>query len=152
MRMVTSSDKAQFEEHLTALTLGIVPRVNSTGMLQNPFGRLSLASPNKPIDLETQSDQDRAEVLHQLRKHHCSPIIDSIARLVIGISGGLLLVVPMIVLIEVNSLNWRMGIVVISILLFAIAVSQMSRATSQELLAIVAAYAAVLTVFFGQIG
>jgi len=70
----------------------------------------------------------------------------------ISISGGLLLIIPMVVLVIVTPLYWRVGIVSIAVLLFAVAVSQMSKASNQELLTSVAAYAAVLTVFFGQIG
>jgi hypothetical protein len=58
----------------------------------------------------------------------------------------------MVVLVIVTPLYWRVGIVSIAVLLFAVAVSQMSKASNQELLTSVAAYAAVLTVFFGQIG
>jgi len=104
------------------------------------------------IDFETQSDVEQAEVLRRVRKHHFSPLVDSLARLVISISGGLLLIVPMSVLVKVSPLRWRVAIIAISVFLFAVAVSQMSRATTQELLTSVAAYAAVLTVFFGQIG
>ena len=147
-RLATPSEEAQFEEHLTALSLGAVPRIKPKGKLLISLVSLS----NAPTDIETQSDMEQAEVLQQVRKHYCSPLIDSLARLVISILGGLLLVVPMIVLVKVRPSNWRLGIVVISVLLFAVAVSQMSRATSQELLTSVAAYAAVLTVFFGQIG
>jgi predicted membrane-bound dolichyl-phosphate-mannose-protein mannosyltransferase len=62
------------------------------------------------------------------------------------------LIIPMVVLVIVTPLYWRVGIVSIAVLLFAVAVSQMSKASNQELLTSVAAYAAVLTVFFGQIG
>ena len=62
------------------------------------------------------------------------------------------MIIPMVVLVIVTPLYWRVGIVSIAVLLFAVAVSQMSKASNQELLTSVAAYAAVLTVFFGQIG
>ncbi|KAG4428516.1 hypothetical protein IFR05_016005, partial [Cadophora sp. M221] len=104
-RLAMSSDKAQYEEQLTALALGTGPRVR----------------PN-PNDVEAGADDDSmVKIEMPTRKEAYSSFVDALARLLISISGGLLLVVPMVVLVKVKPLNWRLGIVAISVLLFAIA-------------------------------
>lgn len=83
---------------------------------------------------------------------HVSPIVDSVARLLVAIFGGVLLLVPMTVLLLVESSpGLTLGIAFISVFIFSVVLSLVTKASNDQILAVTAAYGAVLVVFVANI-
>ncbi|KAI4656000.1 hypothetical protein J4E93_000716 [Alternaria ventricosa] len=78
-----------------------------------------------------------------------SPFVDHLARFVIAITGGLFLVVPMLVMAFNTSQRKSLITVSLSVFLFALALSFGVRTSNIEALVSTATYAAVLVVFVG---
>lgn len=78
-----------------------------------------------------------------------SPFVDHLARFVIAITGGLFLIVPMLVMAIDTSQKKSLVTVSVSVLLFALALSFGVRTSNVEALVSTATYAAVLVVFVG---
>ena len=76
--------------------------------------------------------------------------VQGLVRVLTSITGGLFLLAPIIIMTFVKPTKYRLIIVSISVLLFAIAIALMSKAAPQELLAATAAYSAVLVVYIGS--
>ncbi len=81
-----------------------------------------------------------------------SPLVDKLARFVVGFVGGAALVVPMLVMSIHKSQRKSLTTTSVAVVLFAIAMAVGIRATNSETLAATAAYAAVLVVFVGTSG
>ena len=73
--------------------------------------------------------------------------IDIFARVVIAMAGGLILIVPMIMMTFLASSHARLIIVCCFVVMFTALISIFTRATNQEVLAATAVYTAVLAVF-----
>jgi hypothetical protein len=86
-----------------------------------------------------------------MHARHISQIVDNLARLLIAVVGGILLLAPMAVLIFVNSLGLTLGITFIFVLVFSVALSLVSKASNDQILAVTAAYGAILVVFVANI-
>jgi len=82
-----------------------------------------------------------------------SPIVDRIARLIISVTAGAALVIP-VVIMEVGTRSVTKSLITMSvaIVLFAIALAFGVRASNPETLVSTATYAAVLVVFVGTSG
>lgn len=78
-----------------------------------------------------------------------SPFVDKLARFIVAITGGLSLVVPMLIMRLGESLTKSLITVSVAVVLFAGLTSLMFRASNVETLAATATYAAVLVVFVG---
>ncbi|KAL2053190.1 hypothetical protein ABVK25_006515 [Lepraria finkii] len=78
-----------------------------------------------------------------------SPFVDKLARFIVAITGGLSLVVPMLIMRLRESLTKSLITVSVAVVLFAGLISLMFRASNVETLAATATYAAVLVVFVG---
>ncbi len=78
-----------------------------------------------------------------------SPFVDGLARFIVAITGGLSLVVPMLVMRLGETLPKSLTTVSVAVILFSALTSLMFRASNVETLAATAAYAAVLVVFVG---
>ena len=78
-----------------------------------------------------------------------SPLVDTLARFIVAITGGLSLVVPMLVMRVHEHLKKSLITVSVAVLLFSALTSLMFKASNVETLAATAAYAAVLVVFVG---
>jgi len=78
-----------------------------------------------------------------------SPFVDHLARFLIAITGGLFLIVPMLVMAIDTSQKKSLITVSLSVLLFALTLSFGVRTTNVEALVSTATYAAVLVVFVG---
>ena len=78
-----------------------------------------------------------------------SPFVDKLARFIVAITGGLSLVVPMLIMRLGESLTKSLITVSVAVVLFAGLISLMFRASNVETLAATATYAAVLVVFVG---
>jgi VIT1/CCC1 family predicted Fe2+/Mn2+ transporter len=78
-----------------------------------------------------------------------SPLVDGLARIIVAITGGVFLLVPMIIMTWATDAHVRLIIVSIAVLWFAISVALVSKATNQELIGATAAYSAVLVVYVG---
>jgi glucose dehydrogenase len=76
--------------------------------------------------------------------------VDDIARILVSVAAGLFLLVPMITLSFITPQRVRLGVTVAFVLVFAIVLGLVSKATNDALMAAAAAYAAVLVVFVGQ--
>jgi uncharacterized RDD family membrane protein YckC len=77
------------------------------------------------------------------------PFVEGLARIIIAITGGLFLLVPMILMTFITSPHYRLIIVSVAVLWFSISLGIVSHATNQELLGATAAYTAVLVVYVG---
>jgi hypothetical protein len=93
-----------------------------------------------------------AKIIEAHRRHgrHISPAVDSIARVTFALLGGLFLLAPMALMSYVTSKAFLVITTVLFTLLVAVLLGLASQASNQELLAVTAAYAAVLTVFVGS--
>lgn len=78
-----------------------------------------------------------------------SSFVDHLARFLIAITGGLFLVIPMLVMAIDTSQKKSLITVSLSVLLFALTLSFGVRTTNVEALVSTATYAAVLVVFVG---
>ncbi|KAF3767113.1 hypothetical protein M406DRAFT_274574, partial [Cryphonectria parasitica EP155] len=78
-----------------------------------------------------------------------SPFVDSLARFVIAIVGGVVLVVPMIVMIFQPSQTKSLISVSVAVVLFSLLLSFGIKVSNVETLVSTATYAAVLVVFVG---
>src|SRR5438876_317333 len=87
---------------------------------------------------------------HRRHGRHISPAVDSIARVVFAVLGGIFLLAPMVALSYCQAKLYLIIITVVFTLVVAVVLALASKATNQELLAATAAYAAVLTVFVGN--
>ncbi|KAF2669611.1 hypothetical protein BT63DRAFT_425287 [Microthyrium microscopicum] len=83
------------------------------------------------------------------RPKQLSPIVDGFARIIVAITGGVFLLVPMIIMTWVTNAHIRLIIVSVAVLWFAISIAVTSKATNQELMGATAAYTAVLVVYIG---
>lgn len=77
-----------------------------------------------------------------------NPFMYALARLLISISGRRLWIVPIIIHVRIEPLNWRLRIAAVAALFLIIAVSRMPRAMYQELFTSFTTYAVGLVVFF----
>ena len=78
-----------------------------------------------------------------------SPFVDTLARFIVAITGGLSLVIPMLVMRLGETLPKSLTTVSVAVILFSALTSLMFKASNVETLAATAAYAAVLVVFVG---
>ena len=73
--------------------------------------------------------------------------IDIFARQMIAFAGGLILIIPIIMMTFLTKHHARLIIVCCFVLVFAVLIGIFTRATNQEVLAATAVYTAVLAVF-----
>ena len=78
-----------------------------------------------------------------------SPLVDTLARFIVAITGGLSLVVPMLVMRLGETLPKSLTTVSVAVILFSTLTALMFKASNVETLAATATYAAVLVVFVG---
>jgi hypothetical protein len=76
--------------------------------------------------------------------------IDMTARVIVSLVAGIFLLAPMFALSYMNNKIWRLVTTSLFTLVFSVALSVMSSAKNQEIMAATAAYTAVLVVFLGQ--
>ncbi|ETS86428.1 hypothetical protein PFICI_00256 [Pestalotiopsis fici W106-1] len=90
------------------------------------------------------------EYLAQQPPAEVAPVVDRLARFLVAFLGGSSLVVPMLVMrLPEVSLAKSLITVSVAVLLFAIALSILFRASNTDTMAATATYAAVLVVFVG---
>ena len=87
--------------------------------------------------------------LNELTPKMITPFVDRLARFIVAITGGLSLVVPMLIMRIHQSPNKSLITTSVAVVLFAGVVSVGFSASNAETLGITAAYAAVLVVFVG---
>ena len=78
-----------------------------------------------------------------------TPFVDTLARFIVAITGGLSLVIPMLVMRLGETLAKSLTTVSVAVVLFSALTSLMFKASNVETLGATAAYAAVLVVFVG---
>ena len=81
-----------------------------------------------------------------------SPFVDKLARFIVAFTGGLSLVVPMIIMRVDPNPNKSFITTAVAVVLFSGVVSVLFKVSNAETLGITAAYAAVLVVFVGTSG
>ena len=79
-----------------------------------------------------------------------SKAVDSVARVIFGIFGGLILLVPLVVLTFIQSNHYRLLATTFFTFAFVLFLAFFSKASNQELIATTAGYTAVLVVFVGS--
>ena len=79
-----------------------------------------------------------------------SNAVDTIARIIFGIVGGLMLLVPLVVLTFIENNHYRLLAATFFTLAFVLVIAGFSNASNQELIAATAGYTAVLVVFVGS--
>ena len=78
-----------------------------------------------------------------------SPFVDRLARFIVAVTGGLSLVVPMIIMRLHQNVNKSLIVTSVAVVLFSAVVSLFFKVSNADTLGITAAYAAVLVVFVG---
>lgn len=100
----------------------------------------------------TPAERDRRE-LSEFRvgkdPEDISPFVDRLARFIVAITGGLSLVIPMLIMRLGETLAKSITTVSVAVVLFSALTSLMFKASNVETLGATAAYAAVLVVFVG---
>ncbi|KAK4195477.1 hypothetical protein QBC40DRAFT_185669 [Triangularia verruculosa] len=81
-----------------------------------------------------------------------SPMLDRIARFLIAVGGGCLVVVPMLVMSFDPSQTKSLLVVTVAVVLFALVMSLAFQTDNKDTLTATATYAAVLVVFIGTSG
>lgn len=76
-----------------------------------------------------------------------APIANLLGRLITTLMTGLFLVAPLVILSPSSPSNLQLIVVAVCILVFSLLVAAMMKASNFEMMAVSAAYAAVLTVF-----
>jgi hypothetical protein len=89
------------------------------------------------------------EYLCGLSPEEVSPFVDKLARLLVALTGGLSLVIPMVIIRLNESLTKSLVTVSVAVALFATILSLIFRASNIETLAATATYTIVLVVFVG---
>ncbi|KAF4624509.1 hypothetical protein G7Y89_g13664 [Cudoniella acicularis] len=79
-----------------------------------------------------------------------SPFVDRLARVIVAITGGVFLLVPMIIMTFVQNAHLRLVVVSVAVVWFAVSVAVVSESSNQELIGATAAYTAVLVVYVGS--
>ena len=100
----------------------------------------------------TQNEIERrhwVEFFSGMTPEDTSPFVDIVARFIVAITGGLSLVIPMLVMRLDEHLKKSLITVSVAVILFSALTSLMFKASNVETLAATAAYAAVLVVFVG---
>ena len=100
----------------------------------------------------TQNEIERryfVEYFSGMMPEDTSPFVDILARFMVAITGGLSLVIPMLVMRLDEYLKKSLITVSVAVILFSALTSLMFKASYVETLAATAAYAAVLVVFVG---
>lgn len=103
----------------------------------------------------TQEERDRRDQFHYglgWTPDDISPFVDTLARFIVAITGGLSLVIPMLVMRLGETLAKSLTTVSVAVVLFSALTSLMFKASNVETLGATAAYAAVLVVFVGTSG
>ena len=98
---------------------------------------------------EELSRRSQEEFFAGLAPEEISPFVDTLARFIVAITGGLSLVVPMLVMRLDEHLKKSLITVSVAVLLFSTLTALMFKASNVETLAATATYAAVLVVFVG---
>lgn len=81
-----------------------------------------------------------------------SPLLDSLARFIIGTLGGCALIIPMVVMVLHSSLAKSLITVSIAVVIFALVLSLIFETDNKDTITATATYAAVLVVFVGTSG
>jgi glycopeptide antibiotics resistance protein len=90
------------------------------------------------------------ESYHQ-RPYPISPFVGNTARLLVAVIGGLLVLIPMMILANVLKIELVLLSTFLFTIFFSVAVSVMSRASNDQIIVATAAYGAVLVVFVANI-
>ena len=96
--------------------------------------------------------RDINDYLEDKAPQEISPFVDRLARFIVAITGGLSLVVPMLIMRLDEHLKKSLITVSVAVVLFSALTSLMFKASNVETLGATAAYAAVLVVFVGTSG
>lgn len=95
-------------------------------------------------------DRHRSEYFNGLPPDEVSPFVDKVARFLVAFVGGASLVVPMLIMrLPEVSLIKSLVTVSVAVLLFAVVLSLVMRASNTDTMVATATYAAVLVVFVG---
>lgn len=95
-------------------------------------------------------DRHRTEYFNGLPPDEVSPFVDKVARFLVAFVGGASLVVPMLIMrLPEVSLIKSLVTVSVAVLLFAVVLSLVMRASNTDTMVATATYAAVLVVFVG---
>ncbi len=78
-----------------------------------------------------------------------SRLVDGLARIIVAITGGVFLLVSMIIMTFATDAHMRLIIASVAVLWCAVSIALGSKVTNQELIAATAAYSAVLVVYVG---
>jgi hypothetical protein len=105
--------------------------------------------PKKLTWTETEIERRDNEYLDGLPPDQVSSFVDRLARFIIAFIGGASLVVPMLVMSLDQNQTKSLVTTSVAVVLFAVAMSVMFRASNSETLVATATYAAVLVVFVG---
>ena len=98
---------------------------------------------------EAAARRDQIEWLGGEPPKEISSFVDTLARFIVAITGGLSLVIPMLVMRLGETLAKSLTTVSVAVILFSALTSLMFKASNVETLGATAAYAAVLVVFVG---
>jgi hypothetical protein len=102
---------------------------------------------NHPRDVEARHPPT---LRHWLRPIPVGAITDNVARFIMAVFTGVLLLVPVVALSYINPTGYRLLATCLFVLAFAVIASVGITSTTNELVGATAAYAAVLVVFLGQ--
>ncbi|KAN0112383.1 hypothetical protein V8E51_005334 [Hyaloscypha variabilis] len=114
-----------------------------------PFGLGLKKTPAGADVLDGLGAREIKRIIDSSRQHatYISPVVDNIARLLVAVIGGLLVLVPMAALSYITSLHWILIAAFLFTFIFSVAVAVTSRASNDQVIAATAAYGAILVIF-----
>ena len=115
------------------------------------LGGFSLFRSNREHTLTAQEARARHSVGRSVRPLPVSAVADNVARFIMAVFTGVLLLVPVIALSYISPTSYRLMATCLFVLAFAVIASVGITSTTNERVAATATYAAVLVVFLGQI-
>lgn len=116
----------------------------------DPFRRLLMRVLPPRLTFSHQERQARAKEYEEGRPpRHVSGLVDGLARFIMAITGGVFLIVPMIVMTLGPSQTKSLVTVSVAVVVFSLLLSLGIKVSNIETLVSTATYAAVLVVFVG---
>ena len=137
------------QKDLKAAPLGEVPK-STSGSVDPLRSFLKTVLPRHLTwSVEEYRRREHEEFVVGKTPEDVSPFVDTLARFIVAITGGLSLVVPMLIMRLGETLPKSLTTVPVAVILFSALTSLMFKASNVETLGATAAYAAVLVVFVG---
>jgi hypothetical protein len=130
-----------------------LPHKSATNLPTDPLREwLKRILPKGLTYTQTEKERQHSDYMRGKEPIELSPFVDKLARFTVAMTGGLSLVVPVLIMRLHENLTKSLTTVSVAVVLFSAVTSMIFKASNTETLAATATYAAVLVVFVGASG